>query len=415
TWFSSGLWPFSTLNWPDINDSDCQRYFPTSLMVTGYDLIFFWVSRMVFQSLEFTKEPPFKQCLIHGLIRDEQGRKMSKTLGNGVDPFDVIAKYGVDALRYFLTTCSSPGLDMRYDENKVEASANYLNKIWNSARYVLDILGPNFKAETIPFKKLPIMEQYIISRLNETIEQVTRNMEKYELGAASSHLYNFVYDDFCSFYLEMSKLTSQSQATKNTLYQVLRGVILMIYPYTPFITEEIYQNLPEHLKSIMLESYPKVDKKAISKEAVAKANLLNSMIKDIRNYKTSNKLAPNLPVNLTIITSDNLFPDFDKYLARFTFAKKVEIIKEGQNQGVIFTYPNATLVVNLEINKNEMKARLTKELANINNEIKRSEGLLNNQNFVSKAPAAKLQLEQEKYQKHLATKKSLEEKLKALQ
>lgn len=413
TWFSSALWPFSTLNWPDTNNSDYKRYFPTSLMVTGYDLIFFWVSRMVFQSIEFTKEPPFKQILIHGLIRDNQGRKMSKTLGNGIDPFDVIAKYGIDALRYFLTTNSSPGLDMRYDESKVEASANYLNKIWNSARYVFDILGKDFKVKEIPFKDLPAMEKYIISRLNETINNVTKNMEKFELGAASSHLYNFVYDDFCSFYLEMSKLTNTSEATKQTLYQVLKAIILMIYPYTPFITEEIYQNLPEHKESIVIEEYPTFDKKKVDKASIEQVSLLNNMIKDIRNYKVSNKTAPNAEVSLSIVTKEKLFDGFTNYLKRFSFAKKIDILA-NPIKGISFTYPNVTLVVDVAIDKDELKARLMKELDHINQEIKRSEGLLNNKNFLAKAPKEKLALEKDKYEKHKLTKKSLEEKLKTL-
>ncbi len=412
TWFSSGLWPFSTLNWPDLNDEDYKRYFPTSLMVTGYDLIFFWISRMVFQSLEFTKQVPFKKCLIHGLIRDEKGRKMSKTLGNGIDPFDVIEKYGIDALRYFLTTNSSPGLDMRYDEAKVEASSNYLNKIWNSARYVLDILGDDFVEDKIPVIKLPTMERYIISRLNETIDNVTKNMEKFELGAASSYLYNFVYDDFCSFYLEVSKLTKDTYETKQTLYCVLKSIVLMIYPYAPFISEEIYQNIPGHKESIMLESYPTYNPSEVNKESVNYGNLLNSMIKDVRNYKVTNKLAPNTPVNLTVVTKDNLFPKFQDYLSRFTFAKEVNIVKTSKdNSGVIFTYSNITMVVKADVDKDEILSKLNKELQNINNEIRRSEGMLNNPRFIEKAPESKINEEKEKYNKYLSIKKSIEDKI----
>jgi len=415
TWFSSGLWPFTTLNWPDSSNEDYQRYFPTSLMVTGYDLIFFWVSRMVFQSLEFTKKVPFKKCLIHGLIRDNLGRKMSKTLGNGIDPFDVIEKYGIDALRYFLTTNSSPGLDMRYDESKVEASSNYLNKIWNSARYVLDILGDNFKEEYISIDKLPTMERYIISRLNETIDNVAKNMEKYELGAASSYLYNFVYDDFCSYYLEVSKLTKDSNETKQTLYRVLKSIILMIYPYAPFITEEIYQNIPGHKESIMLESYPEFNNKEVDKESIKYGNLLNNMIKDIRNYKVTNKLAPNTPVNLTIVSKDNLFPMFTDYLKRFTFAKEVTLSKDNKNNnGVIYTYSNITLIVKADIDSKEILNKLTKELENINSEIHRSEGMLNNPRFIEKAPEAKINEEKEKYKNYLSIKKSIEEKIKQI-
>ena len=415
TWFSSALWPFSTLNWPEVNNQDYKRYFPTDLMVTGYDLIFFWVSRMVFQSLEFTKEVPFKSCLIHGLIRDSKGRKMSKSLGNGIDPFDVINQYGIDALRYFLTTNCSPGLDMRYDEKKVEASANYLNKIWNSARYVLDILGDDFKVEEIDFNKLDTIEQYIISRLNETINNVTVNMEKYELGAASTYLYNFVYDDFCSYYLELSILTKDNNLTKQVLYKVLKSIILMIYPYCPFISEEIYLNLPSHKDSIMLESYPKYNKNEYSKSAVDNANLLNQMIKDIRNYKVDNKLSPNTKVSLTLISKDNLFNNFINYLSRFSFASKVEILKDNKNiKGVAYTYPKHELIVNADIDVNEIKDRLNKELEIINNEIIRSEGMLNNKRFIENAPEKKVNEEKEKYKNYLAKKESILSKLKNL-
>ena len=369
--------------------------------------------RLNSKRLENMDKVPFEKVLIHGLVRDSQGRKMSKSLGNGIDPLEVIDQYGADALRYFLTTNSSPGLDMRYDESKVEASGNYLNKIWNSARYVLDILGKDFKAKELKFNELPTMEKYIISRLNETINNVTKNMDKYELGAASSHLYNFVYDDFCSFYLEMSKLTNETEATKQTLFHVLKSIVLMIYPYTPFITEEIYQNLPGHKESIMLETYPTYSKKMVDKKAVEQVSLLNNMIKDIRNYKVSNKIAPNAEVNLNIVTKDKLFDGFTTYLKRFSFAKKIEITNQAV-KGISFTYPNATLVIDVNIDKNELMSRLKQELDHINQEIKRSEGLLNNPNFVKKAPKEKLKLEKDKYEKHKLTKKSLLDKINAL-
>ena len=260
TWFSSALWPFATLGWP-YETEDFKRYFPTSFLSTAYDIIFFWVSRMIFDSLEFTKESPFKDCLIHGLIRDSQGRKMSKSLGNGIDPLVVIDRYGVDALRYFLTTGSAPGQDTRYIEEKVISASNYLNKIWNSARYVLENLGEGFKPVAIDFAKLQPVEKDILTKLSSTVAKVSSYMDKYEYSMASSYLYSFVYDDFCSSYLEMSKVALRGDdekykiVVKSILLYILKDIIIMIYPYAPFFGEELYQALPEHKKSIMLETY----------------------------------------------------------------------------------------------------------------------------------------------------------------
>ncbi|MDD7381805.1 MAG: valine--tRNA ligase, partial [Bacillales bacterium] len=256
TWFSSALWTFSTVGWPDETE-DLKRYFPLEVMVTAYDIIFFWVARMIFQGLEFTGKRPFDKVLIHGLIRDAQGRKMSKSLGNGIDPIDVINKYGVDALRYFLTTSTSPGLDTRYSDEKLEASANYLNKIWNISRFILLNIEGEEKEYSIKDELLDELDLFILSRLQKTIEAVTTNMEKYDFANASTHLYNFVYDDLASSYLEFCKIKLNSSSkelkdnTKAVLLKVLKSIILMIYPYTPFIAEEIYQQLPGHKESIM--------------------------------------------------------------------------------------------------------------------------------------------------------------------
>ncbi|MCR5490825.1 MAG: valine--tRNA ligase, partial [Bacilli bacterium] len=259
TWFSSGLWPFATMGWHE-KTPDYERYFPTSVLVTGYDIIFLWVSRMVFPSLHFTHEVSFRKVVIHGLIRDEKGRKMSKSLGNGVDPLDVIEKYGIDALRYFITTNSTPGLDMRYSDEKLQSSQNYLNKIWNAARYCEMTLGDDYVPAPIDPKTLGPLEKFILSRLEDTIRRVTAKMEEYQFGAASSILYDFVYDDFCSFYLEMSKVSMAKKElepmVKAVLYKVVKDIVLLIYPYCPFVMEEIYQSLPAHKESVMLESYP---------------------------------------------------------------------------------------------------------------------------------------------------------------
>ena len=268
TWFSSALWPFSSLGWPN-KTKDLERFFPLDVMITAYDIIFFWVSRMIFQGLEFQHVVPFKKCLIHGLIRDKEGKKMSKSSGNGVDPRDVINKYGVDALRYFLTTSTSPGMDVRYSEEKIQASSNYLNKIWNAARFILLNIEDKELASSLNKKNLKPMERYILSKFTKCIENVTYNMDKYEFANASTHLYNFIYDDFTSWYLELSKVSLKfndeeyNKTIRRVLLTILKGIILMIYPYTPFIGEEIYLSLPEHKESIMLESYPIVDETLI--------------------------------------------------------------------------------------------------------------------------------------------------------
>ena len=288
TWFSSALWPFSTLGWPN-QTADFDRYFPTSVLATGYDIIFFWVSRMIFQSLHFTGREPFKKVVIHGLVRDSQGRKMSKSLGNGVDPIQIIDQYGADALRYFLTTNSTPGQDMRFIEEKINAATNYLNKIWNSARYVLSILPADFTPiKDLSSLKLMVADQWILTRLEKTIHSVTTNMDKYDYNVASSFLYNFVYDDFCSSYLELSKVSliidsENKNSTYQVLYYCLKSIILMIYPYTPFIAEELYQYLPNHLESIMLENYPVYRKKLMRADCDKDIDLLLLFIKDIRS------------------------------------------------------------------------------------------------------------------------------------
>ncbi len=398
TWFSSALWPFATLGWPN-QTADLKRYFPTSLLSTGYDIIFFWVSRMIFDSIEFTGESPFKDCLIHGLIRDSQGRKMSKSLGNGIDPMDVIDQYGVDALRYFLTTGSAPGLDIRYIEEKVVSSSNYLNKIWNSARYVLENLGENFKPVDFKFEQLQKVEQDILVKLNETIKKVENAMDKYEYSMASSHLYNFVYDDFCSTYLEMSKVALQGsdekykEIVKSILLYILKDIIIMIYPYAPFIGEELYQALPEHKKSIMIESYPK----AVNYKAdVSQVELLYKMIQDIRTYKVNNKLAPNYKLKLIIESKNELFNGFETFLSRFSFAKEIVIEKQVESKGVKFVYNSAILYIEDDISDEEKAAKKAKDIAFLESEIKRSEGMLNNPNFVNKAPAEKVNLERNK-------------------
>ncbi len=406
TWFSSALWPFSTLGWPE-ETADFKRYYPLDIMVTAYDIIFFWVSRMIFQGIEFTHTKPFVKVLIHGLIRDAQGKKMSKSSGNGVDPVDVIEKYGVDALRYFLTTSTSPGLDTRYIEEKVQSSSNYLNKIWNASRFILLNINDENKKYVIDDSLLDDFDKFILTRLQKTITKVVQNMEKYDFANASTHLYNFVYDDFTSWYVELSKIKLNSDDLKikdNTiavLLKVLKSIILMIYPYTPFISEEIYLNLPDHLESIMLDSYPEVEEKYIFEDSENKVNDIISMIKDIRSYKVENSLAPNASLKLTLIpTSDIDFNDYLVYLKRFTFANEITISDHGDGNIKVYRYAN--LLIEDNIDKEELLSKIEKEISRLQNEVARSEKMLSNPNFIAKAPEEKINQEKEKYQKYQA-------------
>ena len=263
TWFSSGLWPFSTLGWAMEDKSLYERYYPTSFLTTAYDIIFFWVYRMMFQSYEFTGKMPFKDCLMHGLIRAKDGRKMSKSLGNGVEPIDMVKKYGADALRYYLTTSSAPGLDLRFDEDKLAATWNFINKIWNASRFTLMNIED---VKEINLKELSFSDKWILTRFNDTVKTVRKNMEKYEFQNVGTKLYNFIWSDFCDFYIEASKFDIDKIGTKSTLLYVLTGILKMLHPFMPFVTEEIYQMLPiKDAESIMISKYPEYDKKFIFK------------------------------------------------------------------------------------------------------------------------------------------------------
>lgn len=399
TWFSSALWPFSTLGWPEKTHL-LERYYPIDVMVTAYDIIFFWVSRMIFQGLHFMDKRPFDKCLIHGLIRDSQGRKMSKSLGNGIDPIDVINQYGVDALRYFLTTSTSPGLDTRYSEEKIKASEAYLNKIWNASRFILMNIENEELDENIDETKLDLIDKYILSRLNHCIKNVTENMEKYDFANASTHLYNFVYDDFTSWYLELSKVkftTNNDINTKKVLLKVLKAIILMIYPYTPFIAEEIYLNLPHHKESIMLDSYPEVEEKYFNDLAEEEINSMISMIKDIRAFKVNNNLAPSSKVRLYLFHNEKNF-DFNiiiPYLTRFGFAEEI-IIDQKEKQNLSSIYFLGQMFIEENLSNEELIKKINDKISFLDNEINRCKIMLNNPGFVNKAPKEKIELEQKK-------------------
>ena len=345
---------------------------------------------------------------------------MSKSLGNGVDPIDVINHYGVDALRYFLTTNSTPGQDMRYSDEKVQSSANYLNKIWNSARYVLSTIPEGFKEVKLDKSNLSNLDKWLLNRLMITINNVTINMDKYDFNAASNHLYNFVYDDFCSQYLEMSKVKlngSDSLAidvTRTVLLKALKTIILLIYPYTPFIAEELYQNLQEHLESVMLETYPKVEEIYLDNSADQEIDLLFSMIKEVRNYKITNQLSPSAKLGISISLKMNVSDDFLVFLNRFTFSN-VEVKEDlGGLNGELYTFNFGSLIITRGVDKEEIKKKLEKDIEFENSEIARSEKMLSNPNFLAKAPKEKIQIEQEKLELHKNNLKDLLEKLKKL-
>ncbi len=406
TWFSSALWPFSTLGWPENTDL-LKRYYPTNVLVTGYDIIFFWVARMLFQGIEFTGKAPFKDILIHGLIRDKEGRKMSKSLGNGVDPFDVIAKYGTDSLRYFLTTNSAPGLDLRFDETKIESSWNYLNKIWNISRYVLMNLNDDYQETTIEPDKLNLASKYILSKLNDTIKNVDYNMDKYEFGEAAKTLYNFVWNDFASWYVEISKVDLQSndetnkQMTKNVLVYTLRSIVKLLHPFIPFITEEIYQALPHLEESITISKWPTINPNFDDKEAVEAIEDMIEIITSIRNERSKANKAPSKPIDISILARDSHTKDMIKlttnYLVRFTNPKNLVFLdKELEAKDyVVIVLSMAKLYVptNDLVDKEEALKKLLTTKAKLESELLRSKKMLSNPNFINKAPKEKLDSE----------------------
>ncbi len=427
TWFSSALWPFSTLGFPDTTNPLYQRYFPTDILVTGYDIIFFWVSRMIFQSLEFTKQIPFKNCLIHGLIRDPFGKKMSKSVGNAVDPKDIIDRYGCDSLRFFLTTNSAPGLDLRYSEEKISSSRNFINKIWNASRFVMMNLGEDYKFSEIDYDNASIFDKDILKKLNKTIEQLNISMDKYDFVIAGSTLYNFIYDDFCSIYIEMAKICLNSsdeekkKATMNTLYYVLDSILVMIHPFIPFVTEEIYQNLHNSKEACIFSdaSWPKIiDKYNDFNEETS--DYINEIIKTIRIMKSEQNIAPNKQIKLVIESSDNKLvsslKDNVQYISRFAFADEVDFVNKLDNKenGFSFVLSKISLFVPSKdlINVEEEIIKVNKEIEKFRSEIDRGEKMLSNPSFTSKAPKEKIALEEEK----LANNKlSLEKSLQKLE
>ncbi|MDG4655362.1 valine--tRNA ligase [Ectobacillus antri] len=425
TWFSSALWPFSTLGWPDVDATDFKRYYSTDVLVTGYDIIFFWVSRMIFQGLEFTGQRPFKDVLIHGLVRDAQGRKMSKSLGNGVDPMDVIAQYGADSLRYFLSTGSAPGQDLRFSMEKVESTWNFINKIWNASRFVLMNLG-EMKHEDIDLTgEKSVADKWILTRLNETIENVTKNLDKYELGEVGRALYNFIWDDFCDWYIEMAKLPlyGEDEAAKHTtrsvLAYVLESTMKLLHPFMPFVTEEIWQHLPHEGESITVAKWPTVREDLADSKAAEEMHLLVEIIRSVRNIRAEVNTPLSKKIQMQIKAKDGeilaSLQANSAYIERFCNPSDLTIATNIQapEKAMTAVVTGAELFLPLEglLNLDEEISRLEKELKKLDSEVERVEKKLGNEGFVKKAPAHVIEEERKKQQDYMEKREAVRARL----
>ena len=374
TWFSSALWPFSTLGWPD-ETADYQKYYPTSVLVTGYDIIPFWVNRMTFQGLHFTHQRPFEYCYIHGLIRDKMGRKMSKSLGNGVDPMDVIEEYGADALRYYLTTSTAPGTDLRYDEEKVRAAWNFINKIWNASRFVLMNIED---LQEEKFEDLSISDQWILTRLEETIKAVTRYMDKYEFQNVGSILYKFIWEDFCDQYIEMAKFSLESVTTKSVLKKVLGDILKMLHPFMPFVTEEIFKNLSE--TPLIISGYPKYEKNLLFPDGEKECNALIEFVRIFRNRKAELQIGKEYKIYISKPNDYRLISKLLKWEGK-------EIEEQLSDNYTIVEYQDYQVYLYNEHKETlEEKEKKQKNMEALKKSIEKRENLLRNQNFVQKAP-----------------------------
>ena len=406
TWFSSALWPFSTMGWPD-DTEDFKRYYPTSTLVTGYDIIPFWVMRMMFSGIEHTGEVPFNTVLIHGLVRDSQGRKMSKSLGNGIDTLEIIDKYGADALRFTLATGNSPGNDMRFSDDKVESSRNFANKIWNAARFILMNLSEDEPAAYIP-ENLALEDKWIFSVYSKLVKEVTDNLEKFELGMAVSKLYDFIWDVFCDWYIEIAKIRLQkddesSKTAKAVLVYIFTGALKLLHPFMPFITEEIWQSLPHVGESIMVSEFPVYDEKLVFEDEEKEMDKIMTAIRAIRNRRAEMNVVPSKKAKVFIETEDkDTFEQAGVFMQKLASASEVEV-------GDSFDMPTAVSIITedarMYIPLDELvdfeaeKARLNKELAAAEKDLEFINNKLNNPNFVSKAPEAVVQKQKDAAEK----------------
>ena len=396
TWFSSALWPFSTLGWPDETE-DFKKFYPNNVLVTGYDIIPFWVNRMTFQGLHFTEKRPFKDCLIHGLIRDKEGRKMSKSLGNGVDPMDVIDTYGADALRFFLTTSAAAGTDLRYDEEKVKSTWNFINKLWNASRFVLmNIEGLN----ELEFNDLKEEDKWILTKLNNTIKSVTKNMEHYEFNNVGSQIYSFIWNDFCDNYIEFAKFSIESNTTKSVLYKVLSNILKMLHPFMPYVTDELYNSLPIHEENIILSKYPEFNKDEIFTKECEEFDNIIEFIKVFRNVKLENKIGKDFGIKIN--SNDDYSLIFK--LLRINPDEHANIT--GTKYTCIYKNYNIDLYYDKEITEEDIMLK-NKQISDLEASITRRKNLLSNENYLNKAP-------KELVEKEKNTLKDEEEKLAKL-
>lgn len=401
TWFSSALWPFATLGWPDNTDL-LNKYFPNSVLATGYDIIPFWVNRMTFQAEELLGKRPFEHCLIHGLIRDKQGRKFSKSLGNGIDPFDMIDKYGADALRYYLATDVRAGTDMRFDEEKIASTWNFINKIWNASRFVLSNIGDLKK---INLNNLKSEDKWILTKYEKTIREVKKNMDKFEFNNAGSSLYNFIWTNFCDSYIEMAKYRINEEQTKSTLCYILTGILKMLHPFMPFVTEEIYQMLPiKEEESIMISEYPKYTKKYTFDSEEQEIDDTVQFIKNFRNVKQENNITKDMKVMFETNTDNDLIIKMLK-LDNDTL---VNVPLEIHSYKVFSNRVKATIFFEKVETEKDKEAKEA-QIKTLKASIERREKLLSNENYVNKAPQNIVEMDKIKLEEE---KKKLEELLK---
>ena len=428
TWFSSALWPFSTMGWPDEESADYKRYYPTNTLVTGYDILTFWVSRMMFQGLEFTGKRPFKNVLIHGLIRDSQGRKMSKSLGNGVDPMEVIEQYGADALRWFLANGSAPGQDVRYSTDKMDAAWNFINKIWNASRYALMNVGDLTADQVDITGEKTLADKWILTRLNQTIGKVTELFEKFEFGEAGRLLYRFIWDDFCDWYIEMSKETlagddeAAKLTTRSILVYVLDNTLRLLHPIMPFVTEEIWQSVPHVGESLVVATYPTVHPEQMDEQAAEEMEFLMDFIRSVRTVRNEMNTPLSKPINIIAKVSDAahyaILKENESYIARFSNPEEFVYGEdvEAPSDAVTSVITGAEIYLPLAglINIEDEIARLEKEAEKLQQEVDRVEKKLSNEKFVAKAPAAVVEAERAKGADYQAQREAVLERIATL-
>ena len=394
TWFSSALWPFSTLGWPDQTE-DLKYFYPTDTLVTGYDIIFFWVARMIFSGMEHMGEPPFKTVFIHGLIRDAQGRKMSKSLGNGIDPLEVIAQYGADALRFTLVTGNSPGNDLRFSQEKVEAGRNFANKIWNASRFILMNIDGQDVPNQLP-EKLALEDKWIVNQFNQVVKEVTDNLEHFEIGIAVQKLYDFLWDELCDWYIEIAKIRLQSsdeeaaQTARQVLVWVMTGTLQLLHPFMPYITEEIWQSLPHEGESIMVSKWPVYEEAHCFQQAASDMQSIMDVIRAVRNRRSEMNVPPSRKTHLYIATAaEKVFQEGAPIIERLAFANGVEIGPAFEIEGavnIVTSGAKAYIPMDELVDKKAELARLTKELESAQKQYATTQQKLSNEKFLSKAP-----------------------------